>query len=177
MRGVPPVWSFLGFVFIAMLGCSQEVSSAERGIKANIYLEINDLLPKYDMYFTWEDYDPDDVPNWQFAEENVQYLLDGIPVGRGRIGFGRIIQRISDMPRESRILVYPSYDLPEVMNIDSGPLRDYPFMNYSTLLWETLIDRHDIIIFSPRDVTGNVHPQCMKIYQRFWPSSLPASQP
>ena len=115
---------FIVLLVVSIGACSdREMDLDEDALKACIHLNKNDPVPEYDTYFTWDDFDPEVTPDWAYAEEHVRYFLDGKPVGRGRIGFGHIIQHINEMPQGSRVLVFPSYDFPELADYSGNRCR------------------------------------------------------
>lgn len=154
-------------VQVGLPGCSSRSGDTpKRNLRTLVYLRMNDPVPPCDLSFTWEDYEPQYAGNQPQAEEIVQFIIDGKPIGRGKVAFGRIIQRISELRQGARVLVYPSYDIPDIPPGTRLP-RDYPFMQSQSLFNQVLDERGITLVFSPRDPQGKIHPECEDDYTRW----------
>jgi len=146
-----------GAVYFSIRNIANRRDGDRHGHITHLFVGIDDALPRYDAYMTWNNYDPFLDPTAPYEGPAPTYILNGRALGQGTGGFDKLVAELGKMPRGSVILMYPAYDYPRPEDSSSRP-ADYPFMNYSTNFWTLLADRGFTLVHSVKDHRGRIHP-------------------
>lgn len=138
--------------------CSASVACRRRDSPASsrgkvILLDVKDRLPAFDVYFTWEGYNP----RHQLSS-NVRYIWNGDNVGIGDDGCKAVLARLQRLPSGAKVLVYPSYETEWYREVGEPA---YPWGNWYCEIVDTAIAQGVTLIISPRDHLGVLHPHCI----------------
>jgi hypothetical protein len=129
----------------------------------HVYLGMEEPVPRFDAYLTWENYDPVlDKTDPDHAPTPV-YILDGKQMGSGEGGFRQVVAELAKKPRGSVLLMYPAYELLSPREDNNAMPMDPPFARYGGRFWDLLVERGFTIIYSPKDEKGNLHPFFVKL--------------
>jgi hypothetical protein len=101
----------------------------------------------HDVYVTWRNYDGID-PN------PCHYYVNGTQVGVGPVGFGKVLSYLREMPRGTRVLVFPMYPYGDLA--PSSPYVFYPFQDQKRLLTNVCDARDLQVYYSDYDNNGDL---------------------
>lgn len=118
-----------------------------------VFLDTADPVPRFDAYVTWKD-----------RRESVVYPLfywNGEPVGRGRVGFSQILERMRLLRRGSTVLFYPEWL--GCRQIPNSPFLNiaFPWQGQHTALEETAQTCGLHVVCSPRDHLNRICPEIL----------------
>lgn len=150
-----PVIMVVGLLILP--SCNADFSQIRAGSEdsaksRDVFLGLDDPAPTYDAYFTWKDYDGTS------SEEQALYIWCGKELGRGKEGLRKILDRLRALPKRSKVLVYPRYDMDWE---EYGPSRFFPWLNYYAEFQQVVTDQELTMFYSPRDHRGAIHPACV----------------
>lgn len=143
-------------LIISSTGCrddkSQDHAVSESSTGQSIYMSLTDPVPTYDVELTWTHYDPFWRSNGSLVK--AEYYLEKQSMGSGSAGFANVLSAIGKLPTGTRILMYPSYQVPTQLHENSPP-ADFPFAEEGFRRLMGIVRQNKLVlIHSPRDSSG-----------------------
>lgn len=146
------MWRCLRLVcLVGLVGCGDRPGNRYSPCNVKV-LQVEDAVPLFNAYLTWTNYKPND------STLDAHLVWSGEDLGAGHAAAEKLLNRLRQLPDESRVLIYPSYHLKWRVNRGGGT---YPWFAVHDEILSIGAQKHLTLIYSPRDHLGNLHPDCI----------------